>query len=309
MLSAQAYCLFLRTQVFSLTHFGASLATLTDNAQSGDAAATHLRMTIALMEAPSKKAAGVMNEIGLASNQLGMDMQTKGLIPALEDLQKHLLDTYGTTAKGKDEIAVALSNMFGGGKSSAAIQILLDQLDRVKNKEQQISQSNAQFSQDVASQQETASAKIQTAWSGIQADAIRLGGNIMPAVASAFSSVADAVNNLADWYNNLSPTQQNMILQLIEVAAVVGPVMLGLAKVISIGRDIGSVISGISGIVQAVIGIAGPVEAVAGDMAGNWRSGRWCGSRGRWSLSSADRSTRYRSSRGWSCHCRGRLLV
>src|SRR5205823_1351919 len=142
---------------------GAALATLTDNGMGADEAATRLRMTVSLMEAPSQKAAGALAAIGIKANQLGMDMQTKGLIPALQEFKKHLIDTYGTTAEGKQKIAEALTEAFGGGRSSAAIQTLIDQLDRVQTKETQIGQQTGEFADKYAQQQRTAAAQFKEA--------------------------------------------------------------------------------------------------------------------------------------------------
>lgn len=234
----------------SITDFGAALATLTDNGQQADAAATHLRMTVSLMEAPSQAAASAMGAIGLASNQLGMDMQTKGLIPALKDLQQHLVDTYGTTAEGKQKMAAALNDMFGGGKSSAAIQTLLDQLDRVQNKENQISQQSGEFSQKYKEQQQTALAQFKTAWSSIQASLIQFGDAILPSVTKAMQSAAKIISDLAGWFNGLSKGQKQFVVDAAGVIAAVGPVLLifgtfakSINEVLKLGKTIGSVLS------------------------------------------------------------------
>jgi TP901 family phage tail tape measure protein len=236
----------------SLSDFGAALATLTDNGQDASAAATHLRMTIALMEAPSQAAATAMGAIGLASNQLGMDMQTKGLIPALQDLQQHLLSTYGTTAAGKEQMAAALTEMFGGGKSSAAIQTLLDQLPRVQNKLQEITDTSGQFANDVQTQQETAAAKIKTAWSTIQADAIQLGSQALPVLAQALTVIVNDVNNLFTWYTNLSKAQKDILDKFIAFMAVVGPSLLIFGKLVSTVTMVSKAFGALGGVIKAL---------------------------------------------------------
>jgi TP901 family phage tail tape measure protein len=215
----------------TLTDFGAALATLTDNGQQADAAATHLRMTIALMQAPSQKATGILKELGMTQNQLGMDMQTKGLIPALQDLKKHLLDTYGTTDEGRVKMAQALTEMFGGGKSSAAIQTLVDQLDRVGNKYNQIGQQSGEFANKVAEQQATAAAKMKTAWSSVQAGLIQLGERILPVVAQDFTMLVAKIDQLGRWWNNLSQQQQHMIEKTLAFIAVTGPLLSTIGKI------------------------------------------------------------------------------
>lgn len=251
----------------SITDFGAALATLTDNGQDAAAAATHLRMTVSLMEAPSQAAAGAMEKIGLTSNQLGLDMQTKGLVPALEDLQKHLTDTYGTTAEGKTAMAAALSEMFGGGKSSAAIQTLLDELDRVQNKETQIGQQSGEFSTKYAEQQKTVSAQFKTAWDAVQASLIQLGDTIMPSVANAAKSAAKIIGELSDWFQSLSKGQKQFIIDAAGIIAIMGPLLVifgtfakSISNILSLGKTIAPVFVGAFNLVSSgVTGLAGVV--------------------------------------------------
>lgn len=252
----------------SITDFGAALATLTDNGMQADEAATRLKMTISLMEAPSSKAKDALSAIGLASNQLGMDMQTKGLIPALEDLQKHLLDTYGTTAAGRQQTAQALTEMFGGGRSSAAIQTLIDQVGRVQTKFTQIGNQSGEFSTKVAEQQETASAKIKTAWSGLQADLITMGGDLLPQVATAFGDVVKKIDELTQWWDNLSGTQQKFIEKTALMIAVVGPGLSILGKFIGTFGTIMKLSTGAAGGISKLFGGLGAASSGAGTIAG-----------------------------------------
>lgn len=257
----------------NITEFGAALATLTDNGQQADAAATHLRMTISLMEAPSKAAAKAMENIGMTANQLGMDMQTKGLVPALTDLRQHLIDTYGTTAEGKQKMAAALTEMFGGGRSSSAIQTLIDQIGRVQQKEQQIGAQSGEFATKYAEQQQTAAAQFKTAWSTVQVDLIQLGDAVMPTVAHAMTEIGKAVSNVADWFQRLSPQNKQMVIDLAMVAAAAGPVLLifgsmakSLSSILTLTNTVGSGILGVGKLLGG-LGAIGGEGAIAGGLA------------------------------------------
>lgn len=252
----------------SITDFGAALATLTDNGMGADEAATRLKMTISLMEAPSKKAQGALAAIGMTSNQLGMDMQTKGLIPALQDLNQHLLDTYGTTAAGRQQMAQALTEMFGGGRSSAAIQTLLDQIDRVQNKFNQIGEQTGEFSDKVAQQQETAAARVKTAWSNIQVDMIELGSKVLPMLADDFTALTKDVSGLIKWWDGLTEAQQHDIETIGKILIVTGPLLSVFGKLAStfgtimrlgsFGAGIfGNLFGGLMGASSSAAGLAG----------------------------------------------------
>ena len=252
----------------SITDFGAALATLTDNGQAADAAATHLRMTVSLMEAPSQKAAGVMESIGLKANQLGMDMQTKGLIPALQDLKKHLLDTFGTTAEGKNKMAQALTEMFGGGRSSAAIQTLVDQLDRVQNKEKQIGEQGGakEFSKKVLEQAATPAAQFKTAMDAMNADLIKLGADVLPIAVRAMHDLAGGIGKVTDWFDHLSESHKKFVLIAAGIAAAIGPILVAVGTLIT---AIGA-IAALSAPVLIVIGVIAGLAALAPLVIANW---------------------------------------
>lgn len=115
--------------------FGAALATITDNSVGADEAATRLRMTVSLMAAPSHKAAGALESIGISSTQLADDMRKpNGLLVAVMDL-KHHLEASGKTASEQNAV---ISDAFGGGRTSSAILTLLEESDRLKSKYDQL---------------------------------------------------------------------------------------------------------------------------------------------------------------------------
>jgi hypothetical protein len=78
----------------TMTDVSAALATVTDNVTPADEAATRLGMTFSLMAAPTEKAKGAYESIGMASNQMANDIRSKGLLGALKDLKEHLDATY-----------------------------------------------------------------------------------------------------------------------------------------------------------------------------------------------------------------------
>src|SRR5579872_7085928 len=74
----------------SLKDVGAAIDVMTNNGIPAIDAATRLRMTFSLMEAPTTKAQNALESIGLTSRALADDMRSGGLIKALEDLNDHM---------------------------------------------------------------------------------------------------------------------------------------------------------------------------------------------------------------------------
>lgn len=251
----------------SITEFGAALATLTDNGMGAEESATRLRMTIAMLVAPTGPAKDALEALGMTANQIGVELQTKGLVPALEDLKKHLEDTYGTTAEGKVKMQQALSDMFGGGRSSSAIETLLDQLDRVNSKESQIASQSGEFATKVAEQQQTAAAKFKTAWSSVQVDLIELGDRLLPVVADLLNKLVQKIDELSKWWDSLSSSQQKVIEKLGEFVFVAGPVLTILGKMFTgvglLTKGLGLLIGekGIAGVITSFAGRGGMIEA------------------------------------------------
>ena len=106
-----------RSAGISLNDVGAAIALMTSNGIPAEDAASRLRMTLSLMEAPTTQATKALGQIGLTSTQLANDMRTKGLTFAIQDLEDHLAHS-GLTAT---EQAQVIDHAFGGGRTSSAI--------------------------------------------------------------------------------------------------------------------------------------------------------------------------------------------
>ena len=181
-----------------MTDFGAALATLTDNVTPANQAATRLRMTIALLGAPSKAAFTALTAVGLGADaankalanrsylekyginisKLSEDLQKPdGLLVAVKDLNSHLAGL-DPTAK-----AAVIERAFGGGRTSAAIQTLLSQQDRLQSKYDALgtSASRAKDQQeDWAKTQGTFRQQANQLGASLQVMAIQLGTKLLP---------------------------------------------------------------------------------------------------------------------------------
>lgn len=164
----------------SIKDFGAAMATITDNATSPQVAATHLRMTIALMEAPTKKAKDALKGLGMGQYQLAHDLRKpNGLLTAVTDLRSHLAKV------SPDQQANAISAIFGGGRSSATIQELLHEYDRLKSKYPALTEGTKNFADSWAKTQQTF--KFQTHQLGVELETlgVKIGLKLIPWVRKA----------------------------------------------------------------------------------------------------------------------------
>jgi TP901 family phage tail tape measure protein len=163
----------------TLRDVGAMIATTTDNATPAAVTLTRLRMAISLLGASSPKATKELATIGIGSKQLATDMRApNGGLVAIEDLAKHLKDS-GKTAT---EQAQLVSKAFGGGRSSAGITLLLDEITRLQSKYSQLEKSAGpqKLAESWAAFQKSQSAGFGELKSGAEALAITVGNVLMP---------------------------------------------------------------------------------------------------------------------------------
>jgi len=173
----------------SIQSMGAALAYLTDRGNSAEEAATRVTMGLSMMTTPSKQAASLLEGMGVASsdvsasttamtdimkkagvtqNQLAADLaKPDGIYVALTHLKSALHDA-GVEGTEADSV---LAKVFGGGRSDKAILSLMQNLDGLKTKYEDIGAGVGKFDAAWAATQQTFSFKMKQ----LGADAENLG--------------------------------------------------------------------------------------------------------------------------------------
>lgn len=168
-----------KTFGLTLKQVGAALALFTDEGVPANSAATRLRMSISLLGAPSAAAEKQLKKIGLTGLDLANAMRgPQGIIGAITLLKQHL-DASGLSAAQQSQI---LSRAFGGGKSSSAILSMVNNLDVLKQKQDQVNASTGKYGDAVATQRKTAEAQWKILTSNLETLTIRLGLKLLPPV-------------------------------------------------------------------------------------------------------------------------------
>lgn len=194
----------------SVDSMGAGLAYLTDRGNSAEEASTRLTMGISMMATPSKKAAGLLEGLGVASsdvtasskemadvlktagvtqNQLAADLaKPDGLYVALSHLQG-ALEKAGVKGTEADS---AIAKVFGGGRSDKAILSLMQNLDGLKQKYDQVTSDSTtkKFEANWEGAKQTFGFQIHQMEVGIENFGIRLGTKALPAL-SQFITTAE----------------------------------------------------------------------------------------------------------------------
>lgn len=179
-----------RTFGVSLTSVGSALALMTDEGIPASDAATRLRMTLSLMGAPSDKAVKALGSIGLSSTSLATAMRSpRGITAAVELLKQHLDDS-GLSAV---QSAAVISHAFGGGRSSSAIMTLLNNVDVLRRKQDQVNASMGKFGPAVEAQSKTAAAQFARLRTEVDAIGIQIGSALLPPVTRFAGFLASTV--------------------------------------------------------------------------------------------------------------------
>lgn len=196
-----------KTFGLSLTQVGAALALMTDEGVPAVDAATRLRMSFSLLGAPSAAAEKWLKKIGLSGIQLGTAMRGPGgIIAAITLLKKHL-EASGLTAVQQSQV---LSRAFGGGRSSSAILAMVNNLDVLRMKQEQINKSTGKYGAAVIAQRKTAEAQLHMLESSLQTASIRLGNAILPPLTKfagwVNSTLLPTIGRVSDALEKMVPT-------------------------------------------------------------------------------------------------------
>src|SRR5581483_4898537 len=128
----------LRAAGISFTQYGAAIDVFTNAGVPAVDASARLRMSIGLMVTQSGPFTKAVESMGMAQNQLAKDMQSGGLLKAIEDLHDHL---QGLSKTAQENI---LGKMFGS-RESATMMSLIQNVDEFQKKIKDVSATSGQF--------------------------------------------------------------------------------------------------------------------------------------------------------------------
>jgi TP901 family phage tail tape measure protein len=215
------------TAKLSITDFGASLATITDNATPANEAATRLRMTVALLQHQSGPASDALASIGIKSGQLGADMvKPNGLLVAVSDLRDHLSAAFGPQAldqanqyisimqnQGVDAAnayatsvhgaAEVINEAFGGGRTSAAIETLIGEFPKFESKYPAITAGVKDYATAWEATKNTVSFQWDQLTAGLNALEIRVGQVFLPLATMVIGPINNALGSLAGFIGDV----------------------------------------------------------------------------------------------------------
>ena len=238
----------------SVTSMGAALAYLTDRGNSAEEASTRVTMGLTMMATPSKQAAKLLEGLGVASadvsassdamtsvlkkagitqNELAADLaKPDGIYVALQHL-KNALVVAGVAGTEADS---TLSKIFGGGRSDKAILSLMQNLDGLKTKFEDIQSAASPDKFASAWQQTQATFAYQLKATGAEVEnlAIKFGTILIPIIQGA-----------AHWFNQ-NQWAVEALAAAVGVVLVASLVKFSITATTTVIEAIGKVIVGLS---------------------------------------------------------------
>ncbi|MHB8671102.1 MAG: phage tail tape measure protein, partial [Acidimicrobiales bacterium] len=254
----------------SLQSVGAALDVMTNAGMPAEQAATRLRMSLALMAAPSKQAATILGDLGLSGSAAGEAMsamgtllakagvkttqlandlrQPDGIFVALTDLKTHL-KAAGLTA---DEQAATISRAFGGGRMGAGIMSLMGNLNELQGKFVAIGQTAGDFPKAWQETQRQFSRQLHQLEAQLQVWAVQIGTVLIPIIEKFATTVADATKWLS----------QHKEVAIALAIAVGGPLVVAMgAYAVAAGTAAVATIAATAPILALAVGVGALVAA------------------------------------------------
>jgi TP901 family phage tail tape measure protein len=169
----------MKTFGVSLTDVGGALAVFGDNNIRGATAATKLTSAVRIMAAPSDAAQKKLAALGMTQYEMANEMRKPGgLVIALQDLKGHL-DKLPPSAR-----AAAVTGIFGG-KQSMGVQVLLNQIDRLKAKTDDVTNGSKGFGAAWDATTHTLAFKVDQLKAHLGAVGDKIGGYLIPKLSTA----------------------------------------------------------------------------------------------------------------------------
>ncbi len=174
----------------SLNDVGAALAVFGDNNIRGADAATKLRMALQYSAVVSKNGAKALATIGMSATEMSQDFHSGGLVKGLQDLQNHLQQAGISSQNAGTLLAQAF-----GKRAGVGLQVLLDQLPRLKSKYEAITAQSKKFGSDWKATTHTTKFQLNALSSGFGALEVKIGEAVLP-----------IANKILVWFNSKWPT-------------------------------------------------------------------------------------------------------
>jgi TP901 family phage tail tape measure protein len=228
----------------SLRSVGSALDVMTARGIPAQRASYALGFIFSKLVPYTEPAVEAFEELGIQQEKLSKIAKGPGGWPAMiEFLSKKM---QGLTSGQKQ---IDLSHMFGGGRMDVAVLASLQNMGDLNKKFEELNPNVALYNKHVKEAEQQPLVQAKNAWSSIDASLIELGQVILPAAIPLMHNVAGFVTGIAHDFAHLPPSTQQWVLKIALIAAVLGPILLLVAKLLKAWKTIAemNLFSGLAG--------------------------------------------------------------
>lgn len=199
--------------------YGSALTVMTDRNVPAIVSSTRLRTAVAMLVPHTKKAEDALKGVGVQGETLANLMRHKGLPATIEYLSSKL------DKLSKNKANKVMIEAFGGSKSSATIEMLVQNADELGTKWDLIAGGVGKYQKQIKIAEEQPGFKLQKAWSSIQVALIELGDQLLPLAVPMFEKLAGTFESVAHTFVGLP---HNVQLAALGFLLFTGPIASGL---------------------------------------------------------------------------------
>jgi len=205
----------------SFNEVGAAFAALSRTGTNAAEAATQIRGILSSLLRPTKQAEEALTGMGLSSEGLRQQIQEEGLLSTLQTLADKFGDNEAAAASVFGNIR-ALSGVLDlmGANVATTEQIFANMADVTGTVDEAFSVMS-----------DTASFQFSQAMAEVKESMLTLGQELMPMVTDAVGLVRGALEGLTNAFSGMSDGSKQMVVSLMGVAAIAGPVALGIGMI------------------------------------------------------------------------------
>ena len=237
-----------------VTELNTSLGILADNGIKGSEGGTKLRNMILSLSAPTDKAAGQMEALGLKA------YDADGNLRPLNDIFNDLNSTLSTMSQG--EQTEVLNTIFNKTDLKAVNALLANSGKRFDELSGYINDSTGAAGDMADTMQNNLNGQITVLKSALSEAAISIGQSLMPLM----KGLTSIIQSLVDKFNNLSPTAKTIIIVIAGIVAAIGPMLIFIGALAS---AIGSIITILPKVKAAISVVKGAMAALNTTMLAN----------------------------------------
>ncbi len=212
----------------SFDQVAAAMSAMTQSGTSAETAAVNLGQIFSALQKPTAQAEKQLALLGTSSAELRQELQEKGLLATLRDLQARF---------GDNEVAVG--KVFGNIRALRGVVQLLNldesQLNDIFGDTADALGTLDQAYQDTDGPQR----QLDKSLAELKANAIEFGADVLPLIVDVMAKLADGASSLSEWWRRLDEGTQRLIVNLLAMAAVAGPLLLVFGNV---AKGLGSIL-------------------------------------------------------------------